>query len=228
MSCLVSFGRISAIHHYYHAPFNVYHHLQMYELTRLALAHEPHLMPAIDPSLPLKEFATALDKNQAISLESLARHELTLCLAKEWHRFPSSWLVPNEVETRFVESAFDGILPKQWDAPGDASKGLFGRATAVRPRGMNMFNRQERDRFVSFVAPSLSLSTVQSPSKFPDPVPSTFLSLSLSIGRHLEMRLPRRPRVPEPFRRRAVAARAALLARRRDVGQGLLAPVPRR
>ncbi|GAA5839205.1 hypothetical protein JCM3766R1_003139 [Sporobolomyces carnicolor] len=148
VSCLVSFGRISAIHHYYHAPFNVYHHLQMYELTRLALAHEPHLMPAIDPSLPLKEFATALDKNQAISLESLARHELTLCLAKEWHRFPSSWLVPNEVETRFVESAFDGILPKQWDAPGDASKGLFGRATAVRPRGMNMFNRQERDRFV--------------------------------------------------------------------------------
>ncbi|GAA5884430.1 hypothetical protein JCM16303_005077 [Sporobolomyces ruberrimus] len=147
VSCLISFGRISAIHNYYHAPFNVYHHLQMYELTRLALAHNPQIMPSIDPSLPLKDFAIALDKNQAISLTSLADKNLRLCLGKEWHRFPSSWLVPSEVETRFVKSEFDGILPKEWDVPGEG-KGLFGRATAVNPKGMNMFNQEEKDRYV--------------------------------------------------------------------------------
>ncbi|GAA5935989.1 dolichyl-P-Man:Man(6)GlcNAc(2)-PP-dolichol alpha-1,2-mannosyltransferase [Sporobolomyces koalae] len=147
VSCLISFGRISAIHKYYHAPFNVYHHLQMYELTRLTLAHHPEIAPAIDAALPLKEFAVALDKSRAISLESLADKNLRLCLGKEWHRFPSSWLVPDQLETRFIKSEFDGILPKQWEAPGEG-KGLFGRATAVVPTGMNMFNQEEHDRYV--------------------------------------------------------------------------------
>ncbi|GAA5927109.1 hypothetical protein JCM1841_006050 [Sporobolomyces salmonicolor] len=147
LSCIVSFARISAIQNYYHAPFNVYHHFQTYELTRLALAHHPNLAPAVDPSLPHKEFALALDKDQAISLAPLAEQNLRLCLGKEWHRFPSSWLVPDEVETRFIQSEFKGILPKPWEEPGEG-KGLFGRATAVKPEGMNMFNQEEKDRYV--------------------------------------------------------------------------------
>lgn len=132
----------------------------MYELTRLALAHNPQIMPSIDPSLPHKEFTVALDKSQAISLTSLADQNLRLCLGKEWHRFPSSWLVPDEVETRFVKSEFDGILPKQWEVPGEG-KGLFGRATAVRPGGMNMFNKEETDRYVSSQTLSLPLFRVK-------------------------------------------------------------------
>jgi len=69
-------------------------------------------------------------------------------------------LVPDEVETRFVKSEFDGILPKQWEAPGEG-KGLFGRATAVRPGGMNMFNKEETDRYVSLN----TLSATSKPSK---------------------------------------------------------------
>lgn len=79
--------------------------------------------------------------------EALSPLGLRLCLGKEWHRFPSSWLVPDEVETRWVQSAFDGIMPGVWEAPG-MGKGLFGRATASVPKSMNMFNRAEGDRFV--------------------------------------------------------------------------------
>ena len=179
VSCLISFGRISAIHNYYHAPFNVYHHLQMYELTRLALAHNPQIMPSIDPSLPHKQFTVALDKSQAISLHSLKDQNLRLCLGKEWHRFPSSWLVPDEVETRFVKSEFAGILPKQWEEPGEG-KGLFGRATAVRPTGMNMFNREESDRYVSLSHFQSSLSLSRDSQRV-----LTLLSLCRSTSRHV-------------------------------------------
>ncbi|GAA6031709.1 hypothetical protein JCM8097_001946 [Rhodosporidiobolus ruineniae] len=147
LSCLISFARITALHKYYHAPFDVYHHLQAYELPRLALAVHPELAPSIDAELPHKEFAAALNLQRALPLSSLDPLGLRLCVGKEWHRFPSSFLVPDQLETRFVKSAFDGILPKVWEAPG-GGKGLFGRATAVEPEGMNMFNREEVDRYV--------------------------------------------------------------------------------
>lgn len=48
---------------------------------------------------------------------------------------------------RFIKSAFDGILPKLWEASGQG-KGLFGRATGVEPTGMNDQNEEEMDRYV--------------------------------------------------------------------------------
>ncbi|BGP14638.1 hypothetical protein JCM10213_001651 [Rhodosporidiobolus nylandii] len=147
VSCLLSFARITALHKYYHAPFNVYHHLQAFELPRLALFAHPELAPSIDPTLPHTEFAEALYQGRALDISGLAPLSLRLCIGKEWHRFPSSFLVPNELETRFVRSAFDGILPKVWEEPGEG-KGLFRRATAIEPLGMNMYNKEEPDRYV--------------------------------------------------------------------------------
>jgi alpha-1,2-mannosyltransferase len=153
---LLSFARVTAIHKYYHAPFNVYHHLQTYELPRLALFAHPELAPAIDPTLPQSEFADALYGEQALEITGLKPLNLRLCLGKEWHRFGSSWQVPDELETRFVRSAFDGILPKVWEEPGEG-KGLLGRATAVEPTGMNMFNEEEVDRYVRLSLPFFPL-----------------------------------------------------------------------
>ncbi|GAA6002322.1 dolichyl-P-Man:Man(6)GlcNAc(2)-PP-dolichol alpha-1,2-mannosyltransferase [Rhodotorula paludigena] len=147
VSLLFSFARITALYKYYHAPMSVYHHFQNYELPRLALVANPALAPALDPALPAGEFKEALDKDRALPLDDLVPLHLRLCVGKEWHRFPSSWLVPDEVETRWIRSAFDGILPKVWEEPGPG-KGLFGRATATVPEGMNMFNREEKDRYV--------------------------------------------------------------------------------
>jgi alpha-1,2-mannosyltransferase len=160
LSCLLSFARISALHNHYHAPFNVFHHLQVYELPRLAVTVQPELAPDVDATLPHAEFAKSLERDRALPLDGLVPLDLRLCIGKEWHRYPSSWLVPDEVEPRFIKSAFDGILPKGWEAPGKG-KGLFDRATATVPSGMNMYNREEADRYVR---PRFGLSFFEPPA----------------------------------------------------------------
>ncbi|KAI5477022.1 alpha-1,2-mannosyltransferase, glycosyltransferase family 22 protein [Pseudohyphozyma bogoriensis] len=145
---LLSFSRIAALHTYYHAPLNIYYHLQTYELPHLAVKTFPQLYPELDASLPRRNFSIALDKSETrLELDPLKALELRLCLGKEWHRFPSHFLVPDEVEVRFIKSEFDGILPKVWEEPGPG-KGLFGRATGVVPEGMNELNKEEMDRYV--------------------------------------------------------------------------------
>ncbi|KAK4699679.1 hypothetical protein P7C70_g6582, partial [Phenoliferia sp. Uapishka_3] len=150
LTAIISAFRIAALHTYYHAPLNVYHHLQVYELPRLALTTYPSLYPdiSLDPTLPFANFSKILfDAEYTVDIEPLKALELRLCLGKEWHRFPSSFLVPDEVEVRFIKSAFEGILPKVWEEPGPG-KGLFGRATGVVPKGMNDQNLEEPDRYV--------------------------------------------------------------------------------
>ena len=38
----------------------------------------------------------------------------TLCLAKEWHRFPSNFLVPETMRVEFIPSEFRGQLPRHY------------------------------------------------------------------------------------------------------------------
>jgi alpha-1,2-mannosyltransferase len=147
ISVLISFARISALHNYYHAPLNIYHQLQTVELPRLAITTFPHLYPAFKDATATNMTSAIAKSDEAIDLKPLTSLNLRLCLGKEWHRFPSHFLVPDEVEVRFFRSEFDGILPKVWEEGGEG-KGLLGRATAVTPTGMNDENRQEVDRFV--------------------------------------------------------------------------------
>lgn len=74
-------------------------------------------------------------------------------MGKEWHRFPGHHLVPDQVEVRWIRSDFEGILPKIWtEGESGENGGLFGRATAVVPSGMNDKNLQEMDRYVSLTS----------------------------------------------------------------------------
>lgn len=162
LTCVLSFARISALFKYYHAPMEIYSTFQSYELPRLALTTFPTLYPLaskVDASAPFAKFSAQLDAaDETLELDPLKALNLRLCLGKEWHRFPSHFLVPDEVEVRFIKSAFDGILPKVWDEhPEDealgrgstASPGLFGRSTARIPSHMNAHNREEMERYVS-------------------------------------------------------------------------------
>jgi len=69
-----------------------------------------------------------------------------LCLGKEWHRFPSSYFLPDGVRAKFIKSAFDGLLPgefpesKDWTRPG----------TWVIPDGMNDENIGDPSKYVRF------------------------------------------------------------------------------
>lgn len=65
----------------------------------------------------------------------------TLCLGKEWHRFPSHFFIPNNVQVSFIESEFRGQLPKVFDR-------LAEYPTRIIPTEMNDLNKEETSRYV--------------------------------------------------------------------------------
>lgn len=65
----------------------------------------------------------------------------TLCVGKEWYRFPSSFFLPEDWRIAFLESEFRGQLPKPYASGSNA--------TRVVPDHMNDKNKEERSRYVS-------------------------------------------------------------------------------
>lgn len=170
----------------YHAPFDVLFHFEGYELPRVvATAFPETLSPAIQARIAkgLSPVATEQEKeyndrglgaeNKGVSLDlsidlsplqGLERG-VRLCYGKEWHRFPTHFLVPAGVEVEWVKSEFDGILPKHFDVaasfpiqPEDgvastlsSSVGfLWPWASTTRrlQSGFNDLNQEEFDRYV--------------------------------------------------------------------------------
>ncbi|KAG9351484.1 hypothetical protein JZ751_022734 [Albula glossodonta] len=65
---------------------------------------------------------------------------VTVCVGKEWYRFPSSFLLPKNWQLQFIQSEFRGQLPKPY-APGPL-------ATQTLPNHMNDQNLEEPSRYV--------------------------------------------------------------------------------
>ena len=80
---------------------------------------------------------------QALSLETSTS---SICLGKEWYRFPSSYFLPSNMRARFVKSEFSGLLPGQFLE----KRNRFGvpAAWAVTP-GMNDQNLEDPGKCVS-------------------------------------------------------------------------------
>jgi alpha-1,2-mannosyltransferase len=73
---------------------------------------------------------------------SVADQTINICLGNEWYRFPSSFFLPKgPYEIKFVRSSFTGLLPKYF------AEGKYG--TRYVPRGMNMFNKEDPEQYVS-------------------------------------------------------------------------------
>ncbi|XP_051788231.1 alpha-1,2-mannosyltransferase ALG9 isoform X2 [Erpetoichthys calabaricus] len=65
---------------------------------------------------------------------------VNVCVGKEWYRFPSSFLLPDNWQLQFVQSEFQGQLPKPYaSGPG---------ATRIIPLHMNDQNMEEPTRYV--------------------------------------------------------------------------------
>ena len=77
----------------------------------------------------------------------------TVCLGKEWYRFPSSFFIPETSRALFVKSAFDGLLPGRF--PEGNELGWRGGISKV-PEKMNDQNQEELSHLVQSV-PSSSL-----------------------------------------------------------------------
>ncbi|XP_055675396.1 alpha-1,2-mannosyltransferase ALG9 isoform X4 [Falco peregrinus] len=65
---------------------------------------------------------------------------VNVCVGKEWHRFPSSFLLPDNWQLQFILSEFRGQLPKPF------AKGPM--ATRIIPTDMNDQNKEEPSRYV--------------------------------------------------------------------------------
>lgn len=74
-----------------------------------------------------------------------AQMEGTVCLGKEWYRFPSSYFLPKKMRAKFVKSAFDGLLPGQFS---EATTGFGLFPTWLVPPGMNDQNIEDPGKHV--------------------------------------------------------------------------------
>jgi alpha-1,2-mannosyltransferase len=78
----------------------------------------------------------------------------TVCLGKEWYRFPSSFFIPETSRAMFVKSAFDGLLPGRF--PEEKELGWRGGTSKI-PASMNDRNLEELSHLVNIpVIPSLT------------------------------------------------------------------------
>ncbi|KAK8206022.1 Alg9-like mannosyltransferase family-domain-containing protein [Phyllosticta capitalensis] len=68
----------------------------------------------------------------------------TVCLGKEWYRFPSSFFLPKGVRAKFVKSAFNGLLPGEFSEA--SGFGFFPGAWLIPP-GMNDENREDPGKY---------------------------------------------------------------------------------
>ena len=80
-----------------------------------------------------------------LSTPQYAEMNASVCLGKEWYRFPSSYHLPSKMRAHFLKSEFKGLLPGQF-AEQLGSIGL-PRAWAI-PSGMNDQNLEDVGKYV--------------------------------------------------------------------------------
>lgn len=153
-STVISVSRILALTFYYHSPLSVVYAFQVDELPRLLNA--TGLLPVFPPGTPEEDIPR-------IDLSPVKDFNLTMCVSKEWYRFPGHYLVPTGVRVDFVKSEFDGLLPGHF-GEGEVKKvawetdilsaawyGWSRPETRNVPMGLNDLNREEASHYVNSV-----------------------------------------------------------------------------
>ncbi|KAJ7103211.1 glycosyltransferase family 22 protein, partial [Mycena belliarum] len=155
-SAFISVSRILALTFYYHSPLSVVYTFQVDELPRLL--NDTGLLPVYPPG-------TSEEDIPRIDLTPVKDFNLTMCVSKEWYRFPGHYLVPTGVRVDFIKSEFDGLLPGHF-GEGEMKKislkddvistawsvGWYGgsrAATRLVPAGLNDLNKEERSHYAS-------------------------------------------------------------------------------
>ncbi|KAH8110610.1 asparagine-linked glycosylation 9 protein isoform a [Phellopilus nigrolimitatus] len=130
---IISIARILAQSYYYHAPLEVAHHLETRELVRVL-----NVTGLLPPPPPRSPHARKDDRDEPrIDLSPVKALNLTLCLGKEWHRFPSHFL-----------SEFDGMLPKHFVKSEDGNALWKRSGTKVIPEDLNDLNKEDPTHYV--------------------------------------------------------------------------------
>ncbi|KAI0727865.1 glycosyltransferase family 22 protein [Fomitopsis betulina] len=145
-SGILSLSRIMTQWKYYHAPMSIFHALEADEIPRL-LNTTGHIF--IPPPSPVSSRFDEEERIPRIDLELIKQLGLHMCIGKEWHRFPSHYLVPDGVRVDWIKSEFDGMLPGHF-AETQAGWGLPARVlgTRVAPPGLNDLNKEASEFYV--------------------------------------------------------------------------------
>jgi alpha-1,2-mannosyltransferase len=123
----------------------VYYLLETSELPRLL--NSTGFLPVHPPN-------TLAEDLPRIDLTPVKQFNLTLCVGKEWYRFPGHYLVPDGVRVDFIKSEFRGLLPTHF-SDGESERkadGLWWRkGTRSVPEGLNDLNREESRYYVRYL-----------------------------------------------------------------------------
>lgn len=162
----------------------------------------------------LTAYSAPLNVYQPLHNPGVTQPGDTVCLGKEWYRFPSSFSLPNGVHAKFIKSEFAGLLPGEF-SEANVGFGLFP-GTWLVPSGMNDENLEDIGKYTdidqcSFLVDSRLPSAVSTPLE-PDYISDSshweeltcvpFLDASQThfLGRLLFV--PDLPFVPERLRRK--------------------------
>lgn len=91
-------------------------------------------------------YRAPLEVYQALESSGRPNSGETVCLGKEWYRFPSSYLLSNEMRPKFVKSEFAGLLPGEF-SEARVGFGFYPGAWLVPP-GMNDRNEEDIGKYV--------------------------------------------------------------------------------
>ncbi|KAK2074216.1 hypothetical protein P8C59_008437 [Phyllachora maydis] len=90
-------------------------------------------------------------------LATAGRPGQSVCLGKEWHRFPSSYFLPHRMHAKFVRSAFRGLLPGEF---AETRTGFgFWSGTWLPTQGMNDENRDDPAKYVDLATCAFLVDT---------------------------------------------------------------------
>jgi alpha-1,2-mannosyltransferase len=145
-----------ALEFYYHAPLSVAFALESVELPRILNVTGLLPTPLINATAA-KAADPYYDEEEAprIDLGPIAEFGLRLCVGKEWHRFPGSFLIPDGVDIRFIKSEFNGLVPGRYPelvrSDGSSSGGPWSKIAGTKslPLGMNDLNQEQLAHYVS-------------------------------------------------------------------------------
>ncbi|ROT42223.1 family 22 glycosyltransferase [Sodiomyces alkalinus F11] len=80
-----------------------------------------------------------------------------VCLGKEWHRFPSSYFLPDDMHAKFIRSEFRGLLPGEFSEAGTGFG--FWSGTWLPTSGMNDRNQEDPSKYVDLRTCSFLVDT---------------------------------------------------------------------
>ncbi|THH03959.1 hypothetical protein EW145_g5876 [Phellinidium pouzarii] len=141
---LASVSRIMSQMYYYHAPLEIVHRFETRELPRVL-----NVTGLLPPPPPLSPYASNDERDTPrIDLGPIKKMNLTLCLGKEWYRFPGHFLIPDGVNVEFIKSEFDGMLPRHF-AKSKGDNALWSRdGTRFVPEDLNDLNKEDPSHYV--------------------------------------------------------------------------------